>query len=56
LESNDNIPYNYKKKLLDWLVDTNLFRENTIKVEDIPEVFENGVILADLVNRLEGVI
>jgi hypothetical protein len=33
----------------------NLIKENAIRTDDLPTICCNGVLLADVVNRLEGV-
>jgi hypothetical protein len=33
----------------------NIIKENAISVDDLPAICCNGVLLADLINRLEGV-
>ncbi len=45
-----------KNKIYFWLIDLNFLKENSIQVEDMPKLCANGVLLADLINRLEGVI
>jgi hypothetical protein len=44
-----------KKKLFYWISDLNIVKENAIKLDDLPAISCNGVLLADLINRLEGV-
>ena len=54
--SNSHISSTLKNKIYFWLVDLNILKENAIKVDDIPLLSTNGVLLCDLINRLEGVI
>jgi hypothetical protein len=44
-----------KNKIYFWLIDLGILKENSIKADDLPNLCANGVLLADLVNRLEGV-
>ena len=53
--SNSNlISNNLKKKIYSWLIDLNIIKEKIIKIEDIPNLFSNGILYCDLINRLEG--
>jgi hypothetical protein len=54
LRENDISPA-IKNKIYFWLIDIDILKENSVKVDDIPYICANGVLLADLVNRLEGV-
>jgi hypothetical protein len=56
LNSNSQISSTLKNKIYFWLIDLNILKENAIKVDDIPLLCTNGVLLCDLINRLEGVI
>src|SRR5690606_33251996 len=53
--SNDGIPQSLKNKLYFWIVDMNLIKENAIRTDDLPAICCNGVLIADIINRLEGV-
>ncbi len=44
-----------KTKLLGWLEDINLIKQNAARVEEFPGYCRNGVLLADLILRIEGV-
>jgi hypothetical protein len=54
-KNGDDIPSSLKNKLYLWIVDLNLIKENAIKLDDLPAICCNGVLLADIINRLEGV-
>ena len=51
----DDIPLILKNKIYFWIVDMNLINENAFRADDLPAICCNGVLLADLINRLEGV-
>jgi hypothetical protein len=53
--NNNTISTTLKNKIYFWLIDINILKENAIKVDDIPLLCTNGVLLCDLINRLEGV-
>jgi hypothetical protein len=52
----DGVNLNLKKKIFYWITDLNIIKESSVKYDDIPLICCNGVLLADLINRLEGVI
>ena len=45
---------NLKNKIYLWLIDIGLIKEKNIKKEDIPNLFSNGILFCDLINRLGG--
>lgn len=45
-----------QEEIIPWLEDLNIIKPNTICFEDLPAACSTGVLLADLINRLEGVI
>jgi hypothetical protein len=51
----DDLSASLKNKIYFWLTDLGILKENSIKADDLPNLCANGVLLADLVNRLEGV-
>jgi hypothetical protein len=56
ITANTPLPSNsIKNKIYFWLIDLNILKENSINLEDLPKLCANGVLLADLINRLEGV-
>ena len=55
MENKDIIPFSLKNKIYFWIVDMNLIKENAFRSDDLPNICCNGVLLADLINRLEGV-
>ena len=65
IEKENNINYNnkidkdglslqFKKKIYDWLIDIGIIKDKIIKIEFLPTLCINGVLLCDLVNRCEG--
>lgn len=52
----DTIPTSLKNKIYFWIIDLGLLKENSIQADDIPNLCCNGVLLADIINRLEGVL
>lgn len=43
------------QKLFEWLISINLFKENIkINQEKLPKICKNGVIFADIINRMES--
>ena len=50
----DGISLSLKKKIYDWLVDINIIKDKIIKVDSLPTLCINGVLLCDLINRCEG--
>ena len=38
-----------------WLEDLNIIKPNTLKLEDLPSICSTGIMLSDIINRLEGV-
>lgn len=55
-KNTSNISSSLKNKIYFWLIDLNILKENSIRADDLPSISANGVLLADLINRLEGVI
>lgn len=50
-----NVTPGLKKKLLNWLISINLLKKDLSKLEDkLPRICSNGVIYADLIERLHG--
>ena len=45
---------NIKNKIYLWLIEIGLIKGKNIKKEDIPNLFSNGILFCDLINRLEG--
>ena len=50
----DGLSMQFKKKIYDWLVDVGIIKDKIIKIESLPTLCINGVLLCDLVNRCEG--
>ena len=50
----DGISRLVKKKIYDWLVDIDIIKDKIIKVDSLPTLCINGVLLCDLINRCEG--
>ena len=50
----DGISQSLKKKIYDWLVDINIIKDKIIKIDSLPTLCINGVLLCDLINRCEG--
>ena len=50
----DGISFSLKKKIYDWLVDIDIIKDKIIKIESLPTLCINGVLLCDLINRCEG--
>ena len=48
------LSFQFKKKIYDWLIDIDIIKDKVIKVEYLPTLCINGVLLCDLVNRCEG--
>ena len=44
-----------QKDIINWLEDLNIIKPNSLQLEDIPSICSNGVLFADIINRLEGV-
>jgi len=44
------------EEIIPWIEDLNLIKSNSLSLEDLPEFASSGILLADLINRLEGVI
>lgn len=55
LDKHENLPISLKNKIYFWLIDLGILKENSIIADDLPNLCANGVLLADLINRLEGV-
>ena len=53
-KDNDGISFSLKKKIYDWLVDIDIIKDKIIKIESLPTLCINGVLLCDLINRCEG--
>jgi hypothetical protein len=45
-----------EKEIINWLEDLNIIKPNFLKLEDLPNFCRDGVLFADIINRLEGVI
>ena len=45
---------NLKNKIYLWLIDIGLIKGKNIKKDDIPNLFSNGILFCDLINRLGG--
>jgi hypothetical protein len=41
--------------IINWLEDLNIIKTDSIQLDDIPAVCSSGIMLADIINRLEGV-
>jgi hypothetical protein len=52
---NENMSHTTKNKIYFWLIDMGILKENAIEVDELPNLCANGVLLCDLINRLEGV-
>ena len=50
----DGISNSLKKKIYDWLIDINIIKDKIIKIDSLPTLCINGVLLCDLINRCEG--
>ena len=50
----DGIPKSLKKKIYDWLIDIDIIKDKIIKIDSLPTLCINGVLLCDLINRCEG--
>ena len=50
----DGISLQLKKKIYDWLVDISIIKDKVIKIDSLPTLCINGVLLCDLINRCEG--
>ena len=50
----DGISKILKKKIYDWLVDIDIIKDKIIKIDSLPTLCINGVLLCDLINRCEG--
>ena len=50
----NGLSMNFKKKIYDWLVDINIIKDKVIKIDSLPTLCINGVLLCDLINRCEG--
>ena len=50
----DGISNSLKKKIYDWLVDIDIIKDKIIKMDSLPTLCINGVLLCDLINRCEG--
>ena len=50
----DGLSYRFKKKIYDWLIDIDIIKDKVIKIEYLPTLCINGVLLCDLINRCEG--
>ena len=50
----DGLTFQLKKKIYDWLVDINIIKDKIIKMDSLPTLCINGVLLCDLINRCEG--
>ena len=48
------LSYQLKKKIYDWLIDIDIIKDKVIKIEYLPTLCINGVLLCDLINRCEG--
>ena len=53
-KDNDGVPKLLKKKIYDWLVDIDIIKDKIIKIDSLPTLCINGVLLCDLINRCEG--
>ena len=50
----DGLSINFKQRIYDWLVDIDIIKDKIIKLESLPTICINGVLLCDLINRCEG--
>ena len=50
----ETISYNMKNKIYNWLIEIGIIKPNIIKIENLPNICINGVLLCDLINRCEG--
>ena len=50
----DGLSIHFKQKIYDWLVDIDIIKDKIIKVDSLPTLCINGVLLCDLINRCEG--
>ena len=50
-----HVDFRTKNKILEWLIDIRLIKENAVSVPEFPPYCRNGVLFSDLINRLEGV-
>lgn len=51
----EKVDIKIKHKLLEWLEEIHLIKQNAATIADFPGYCRNGVLLADLIMRLEGV-
>lgn len=52
----EKVPIKVKLKILQWLQDIQLIKEDAVTIAEFPSYCRNGVLFADLIQRLEGVI
>ena len=50
----DGLSNNFKQRIYDWLVDIDIIKDKIIKLDSLPTICINGVLLCDLINRCEG--
>ena len=50
----DGLPISFKQRIYDWLVDIDIIKDKIIKLDSLPMICINGVLLCDLINRCEG--
>ena len=50
----DGLSFSFKQRIYDWLVDIDIIKDKIIKIDSLPTICINGVLLCDLINRCEG--
>ena len=50
----DGLSISFKQRIYDWLVDIDIIKDKIIKLDSLPMICINGVLLCDLINRCEG--
>ena len=50
----DGLSLSFKQRIYDWLVDIDIIKDKIIKLDSLPTICINGVLLCDLINRCEG--
>ena len=50
----NNFPNSQKNKLYQWLINLGILKNKNLSINEIPNLFVNGVLFCDLINRLTG--
>jgi hypothetical protein len=51
-----SLTFSQQRSVYDWLIFLGIIKENCISINDLPRYCDNGLMIADIINRLEGVI